>query len=244
MVGISASNMSIFFPTIGNHYRSMKNEMMSGRIFKSTSTAQHAGVTALQDINLHIQSGERLALVGPNGSGKSTLLKALSGIYRPTDGDLSISGHSASFLDLSSGFDPDATGYENIYLRGLLFGLGKQGIDNMVEEVTEFSELGEFINMPLNTYSTGMTMRLAFSITTAIRPQIILMDEWLSVGDASFTAKASDRLHNIVNQSQILVLASHDPNIIGELCTRVVNLQGGKIISDIPIRKWNGQCLM
>lgn len=222
----------------------MKNEMMSGRIFKSTSTAQHAGVTALQDINLHIQSGERLALVGPNGSGKSTLLKALSGIYRPTDGDLSISGHSASFLDLSSGFDPDATGYENIYLRGLLFGLGKQGIDNMVEEVTEFSELGEFINMPLNTYSTGMTMRLAFSITTAIRPQIILMDEWLSVGDASFTAKASDRLHNIVNQSQILVLASHDPNIIGELCTRVVNLQGGKIISDIPIRKWNGQCLM
>ena len=171
-------------------------------------------------------------MVGHNGAGKTTLLSALSGVYHPSFGSLNINGSVAALLDLSSGFDPDATGYENIFLRSILFGKTKAETVKLVEEIVEFSELSEFINLPVRTYSSGMVMRLAFSIATSINPDILLMDEWLSVGDASFNEKASARLRDLISSASILVIASHSPDSISNICTRVIMLEGGRIASD------------
>jgi len=186
-------------------------------------------VRALDGISFELKEGDRLGLTGHNGSGKSTLLRVLAGVYEPTGGSLSVQGRIASLLDISIGMDPEASGLENIFLRGVLLGLSKADIQKKTEEIIDFSGLGDFIDLPIRTYSSGMSMRLAFSIATSVEADILLMDEWLSVGDADFVKKAEDRLKALVNKTPILVMASHSPEILKEVCSRVMRLEKGKI---------------
>ena len=160
-------------------------------------------VKSLSHINLNIRDNERVGLLGHNGAGKSTLLRVLGGVYTPSSGFAEVQGKVGSLIDISLGIDSEATGLENIFLRGALLGIPKKKIEQELEKIIEFSELGDFINMPVRTYSTGMHMRLAFAVSTMITPDILLMDEWLSVGDRDFQNKAEKKLSDLVNQSNV-----------------------------------------
>ena len=198
-----------------------------GRI--SSEAGKGVSIRALDAIDFEVREGERLGLTGHNGSGKSTLLRVLAGVYEPTTGTIVVRGRIASLLDISIGMDFEASGLENIYLRGLLMGLPRQVIRSKIDEITVFSELGDYIEMPVRTYSSGMVMRLAFSIATSIEADILLMDEWLSVGDADFVKKAEDKLKSLISRTPILVMASHSPEILKEVCTKVMRLEGGRV---------------
>ena len=186
-------------------------------------------VRALSGICLELQDGDRIGLVGHNGAGKSTLLRALSGVFIPTGGTASIEGSVGSLIDVSLGINPEASGRENIFLRGALLGLSKAEVKDKFEEIVEFSELGDFIEMPMRTYSSGMQLRLAFAVSTVVRPEILLMDEWLSVGDEGFKAKASERLTTVVDASKILVLASHSRELLEKVTNKVLWLEHGEV---------------
>lgn len=192
----------------------------------------HVVVQALQNLNFQWGDGDRIGLIGPNGSGKSSLLRMLSGVYAPTQGIAQIEGSVASLIDVSLGVNQEATGRENVFLRGALLGLSKAQMREKVHEIIEFSELGQFIDMPVRTYSSGMHMRLAFAVSTVIRPEILLMDEWLSVGDEHFRAKAEARMAELVNATKILVIASHSRDLILKTCNRVLWLEHGRIKMD------------
>lgn len=192
-------------------------------------------VQALRNLTFSIQAGERVALVGHNGAGKSTLLRALAGVYAPTTGNAMIEGTIGSLIDVSLGINPEATGRENIYIRGRLLGFTKNHIQEKYEKIVEFSELGNFIDMPVRTYSSGMHLRLAFSVSTEVRPEILLMDEWLSVGDESFREKSEKRLAELVEATQILVIATHTRQLVESSCNRVIWLEHGQIKMDGPV---------
>ena len=170
--------------------------------------------------------------MGHNGSGKTTLLRVLAGIYEPVRGRLSVTGQVSSLLDLSLGMDHEATGYENIMLRGALMGLSPSRLVGKVGEIAEFAELGAYLSMPIRTYSSGMLLRLAFAVATSITPEILLLDEWLSVGDADFSKKAERRLVEMLESSAIVVLASHNISLIKRFCTRMLHLEHGHIVAD------------
>jgi lipopolysaccharide transport system ATP-binding protein len=186
-------------------------------------------VRALSGISLALQDGDRIGLVGHNGAGKSTLLRVLSGVFVPTGGSATIEGSVGSLIDVSLGINPEASGRENIFLRGALLGLSKAEVKDKFEEIVEFSELGDFIEMPMRTYSSGMQLRLAFAVSTVVRPEILLMDEWLSVGDEGFKAKASERLTTVVDASKILVLASHSRELLEKVTNKVLWLEHGEV---------------
>lgn len=232
MAFISLRNVSVNFPIYGAGANSLKKTLAAsvtgGRFGKETGVNV---VQALSDINFELKAGDRLGLVGHNGAGKSTLLRTLAGIYEPSSGDFVRRGTVSSLIDPSLGIEPDATGIENITLRGLVMGMSKKQIDALTPEICEFSGLGEYVNMPVRTYSTGMLMRLAFSISTSIHADILLMDEWLSVGDAEFTEKAELRMREVVAKSGILVLASHSSELIKKECNIVMQLSHGRIVS-------------
>lgn len=189
-----------------------------------------ANFAALKDISLDLRSGDRLGIMGPNGSGKTTLLRVLTGIYPPTRGMYSSHGYLGSMLDLSAGINPKLSGRDNIIFRSRLLGRPKRLALATVDDACEFGGLAEFIDRPVETYSSGMRMRLAFSIATAISSQILVMDEWLSVGDHAFQAKARQRIEEQVRQAEILVLASHNKNLLGGLCTSFLNLNKGSAV--------------
>ncbi|MFX1736209.1 ABC transporter ATP-binding protein [Paraburkholderia sp. A1RI_3L] len=234
---IVAEEISVEFPIYENSHRSLKKAVLNlttgGRI--GQDAGRHAVVRALDNLTFSFTDGERIGLVGHNGSGKTTLLRALSGVYAPVRGKLSTRGKIASLLDVSMGLDPDATGFENIYLRGILDGLPPARIKSKIDEIAEFSELGEYLNLPVRTYSSGMMLRLAFAISTSIEADILIMDEWLSVGDADFSVKAAQRLEMLVGNASIVVVATHDPSLIERVCTRKISLEHGKMVSDEPV---------
>lgn len=223
-------NVAVNFPIYGAGAASLKKTLAAsvtgGRFGKETGVTV---VQALSDINLELKSGDRLGLIGHNGAGKSTLLRTLAGVYEPSAGEFKREGTVSSLIDPSLGIEADATGIENIMLRGLVMGLSKKEIDARIPEICEFSGLGQYVNMPVRTYSTGMMMRLAFSISTSVEADILLMDEWLSVGDADFTEKAEKRMRDVVSKSGILVLASHSPALIAKECNMVVKLSHGRL---------------
>jgi lipopolysaccharide transport system ATP-binding protein len=186
-------------------------------------------VEALRDVSLDIRAGDRVGLVGHNGAGKTTLLRLLAGIYEPTSGSFRTQGRVTSLLDLTLGLDYEATGYENIILRGLILGASKGEMSRLTPQIAEFSELGDYLSMPVRTYSSGMVLRLAFAIVTSVHADVLLMDEWLSVGDADFVKKAEAHMLEFVGKADILVLASHNAQIIGDLCNVIVEMEHGSV---------------
>jgi lipopolysaccharide transport system ATP-binding protein len=192
-------------------------------------------VHALRDISLELREGDRLGITGHNGSGKSTLLRVIAGVYPPTRGRIERSGSVSSLIDPMLGIEMDATGYENIRLRGLIAGMRLAAIAAITPQIAEFSGLGDYLSIPVRTYSTGMLMRLAFSIATAVHTDILIMDEWMSVGDAEFQAQAEERLRQVIDNTGILVLASHQPALIERECNRVIELSHGAVVQDRPL---------
>jgi lipopolysaccharide transport system ATP-binding protein len=229
---ISLKHIGVHFPVYGIGANSLKKTLAAsvtgGRLGKETGVMV---IQALRDITLELRDGDRLGLVGHNGAGKSTLLRTLAGIYEPSSGEFVRRGRVASLIDPMLGIETEATGFENITLRGLVMGMSKRQIARVAPDICEFSGLGDYLHMPVRTYSTGMLMRLAFSITTSVEADILLMDEWLSVGDAEFTERAEQRMRQVVNNTGILVLASHSPELIAKECNQVIRLEHGAIIS-------------
>lgn len=231
---IKLQNVSVDIPIFNSQTRSLKKAILGvatgGKI--GTSLNGRTVVRSLDSINLEINSRERVGIIGHNGAGKSTLLRVLGKVYSPTEGRATVIGKIGSLIDISLGIDGEATGIENIYLRAALLGIPKKEVDVNLEDLIEFTELGDFIGMPVRTYSTGMHLRLAFAVSTMISPDILLMDEWLSVGDQNFQTKAETRLNRLIERSNILILASHSRALIERCCTRVIWLEHGSIKMD------------
>ncbi|MCV2875548.1 ABC transporter ATP-binding protein [Rhodobacteraceae bacterium XHP0102] len=221
-------------PIFNAYSRSLKSKLIhiatAGKL--SAHASGHVIVRALHGLDFSFADGDRVGLIGHNGAGKSTLLRVLSGVYAPTQGQAVRQGSLSSLIDVSLGIDLESTGRENIYLRGALLGLSKNEINARLDEIIAFSELGDFIDMPVRTYSSGMNLRLAFSVSTVIQPEILLMDEWLSVGDEGFKHKAEARLAELVESTKILVIASHSRDLILKTCNRVLWLEHGMIKMD------------
>jgi lipopolysaccharide transport system ATP-binding protein len=228
-VSISVTDLTLRFPVYGVDAKSLKKHLakitVGGRLGRSMAGATE--VTALTKVNLKLKAGDRLGLIGHNGSGKTTLLRALSGAYEPDEGTIDVHGQIAALLDLNLGIDPSATGLDNIRLRGRIAGLTAREIEAKMDEIAEFTGLGQFLAMPLKTYSAGMQARLAFAVSTAVEADVILMDEWISVGDADFQKIAHKRLLGLMERAGILVLASHDLDLIRLYCNKVVRMEGG-----------------
>ena len=236
MASIHFDNVAVDFPIYNASGRSLKKRLISvatgGQL--GSDPMGRVVVRALEGLSFTLRDGDRVGLLGHNGAGKSTLLRLLSGVYVPSEGSARIDGEIGSLIDISLGIDPEATGRENIYLRGALLGMNKAELAERMEDIIAFSELGDFIDMPLRTYSTGMHLRLAFAVSTTVRPQILLMDEWLAVGDENFKHKAEERMRTLVQSTNILVIASHSRELILETCNRVLWLEHGKIRMDGP----------
>lgn len=186
-------------------------------------------IRALDGIDLEVGPGDRLGLIGHNGAGKSTLLRVLAGIYSPTAGAVRIKGRAVPLLDINLGMDDQSTGRQNIRLRGLLLGMGDREIREKTEEIAEFTELGDYLDLPLRTYSSGMRLRLAFAIATAVDADILLLDEVIGVGDAGFQDKAERRLKQLHDRAEIVVLAIHSSEAIRKTCNKVLWLEHGKV---------------
>ncbi|MBV2187594.1 MAG: ABC transporter ATP-binding protein [Rhizobium sp.] len=215
-------------------HRSFKKSLLN--VATGGILAKDAGnrvvVRALDNLNFKFDEGDRVGLIGHNGSGKTTLLQVLAGIYEPASGILEVKGHVTSMLGITLGMDAEVTGLENIYLRGRLMGLPRAKVDAIVDDVADFAGIGDYLDLPLRTYSSGMAMRLAFSVATSVDADIILMDEWLSVGDADFVEKAKSRLTQMMERARLVVIASHNHALIKDQCNKVIELQHGKIVSE------------
>lgn len=233
MAHIVFENVSVDFPIYNAKNRSLKNTVLQAATGGTLSFgAEGTVIRSLDNVSFSLSEGDRVGLVGHNGAGKSTLLRALAKVYEPTSGSVEILGSIGSLVDISLGIDQEATGRENIFIRGALLGLRRKEIESKFSEILQFSELGSFIDMPVRTYSSGMHLRLAFAVATIIRPEILLMDEWLSVGDAAFNNKAESRLLELVRASRILVIASHSRDLIEKICNRALLFEHGKLIMD------------
>lgn len=228
MARVSVDNVSLHFPIIGAGDRSVKNTLLNfatgGKITKGSGTMLVAG---LDGLNFKLQDGDRLGLIGHNGAGKSTLLKVLAGIYHPTQGTVTVEGRVLSTLNITLGFEHEATGFENIFLRGRLLGLKNSEIESIVDDIAEFTELGKYLNLPVRVYSSGMLMRLAFAVMTAIESDILLMDEVIGTGDVRFIHKTEKRLSEFMNKAKIMVIASHSDSVIREFCNQALLLKNG-----------------
>ncbi|MCK1360281.1 ABC transporter ATP-binding protein [Bradyrhizobium sp. 199] len=221
-------DVSVTFPVLSFRDRSLRSRFVSAVTLRRKAAVSHL-ITALNGVSLDIRAGDRLAIIGANGAGKTTLLRVLAGIYHPTAGSIDVLGRCLSLFDLSAGFDEEATGYENIMRRGLVIGARRAEIDARRAEIAEFTELGDRLDLPLRTYSSGMMLRLIFAVATAVEGEIVLLDEWIGVGDQQFRNKARQRLDEIVARAGILVLASHDVDLIKSTCNRAILLEQGKI---------------
>lgn len=242
MLRIEATNLTVQYPVFDASSYSLRHRFLLNYIPRAENTAHVGGklersrhrsiVHALNDISFKIQDGERVGLIGHNGAGKTTLLRTLAGIFEPNEGRLLTKGRILPLFALTEGMHPDATGRELINIRSLLLGLSEAEIAEITPEVIEFCQLGDYIDMPVRTYSTGMIVRLAFAITTSVSAEILLFDELIGAGDASFVDKAQLRLENFVNRSSTIILATHSQDIIRRWCNRAMVFEHGKLKFD------------
>jgi ABC-2 type transport system ATP-binding protein len=243
---LETRNAWVEFPIFDAKARSLKKAFLGkagGAI--GTNDANVVVIEALRDISMSLQMGDRVGLVGHNGAGKSTLLRLLSGIYEPTRGSATVTGRVAPVFDLGIGMDPEISGYENIIIRGLFLGQTRKQMHAKVDEIAEFTELGDYLAMPLRTFSTGMRVRLAMGVVTSIDPEILLLDEGIGAVDAEFLKKAQSRLERLVQRSGILVLASHSHEFLARLCTSAMWIDHGEIkmtggVEDV-VRAYEGE---
>jgi ABC-type polysaccharide/polyol phosphate transport system ATPase subunit len=234
---LSLNHVSVSFPIYHGASRSLKKSLLyrtsKGRIAKDASN--RIVVDALHDVSLSLVARDRLALIGANGAGKTTLLRVMAGVYEPISGQVDVSGRIASMFDIGIGIDPELNGYENIRLRGLLLQLSSGEIQAKLQEIADFTELGDYLYMPVRTYSSGMMMRLTFAVSTCFIPDIVLMDEWILAGDLHFMTKAQKRIKTFIEMSSILVVASHDLELVRRWCTKALWLQNGRVRAVGPV---------
>jgi len=222
---IRVDHVSMNFRMNVNHTTSMKEWIIA----KLKRQLKYQDFYALNDVSFSVERGEIIGIIGTNGSGKSTLLKVISGIYKPTDGTVVTAGRVAPMLELGSGFDYELSGSENVFLNGAIMGYSEAFLKSRYDEIVEFAELGDFIYQPLKTYSSGMTMRLAFSVATLVEPEILIVDEILAVGDERFQKKSHDRMMSLMNGGTTVLMVSHNLEQIREMCSRVIWLNHGKV---------------
>lgn len=228
---IKLSNIYLDYPSSPYNATTMK-EFLFNIVRRKGNKGVIRDVHALKNLNLTINEGERVGIIGSNGAGKSTLLKLIAGIYPPVSGNIHVNGNIQSLFDLSLGFDGYGTGRENIYYRSYLLGHTPKTVKENIDSIIEFADLGEFIDYPIRTYSAGMQMRLAFAVSTTLKGDILLLDEAIGAGDASFMVKVKQRILEMVENSKIMVLVSHDMNTVKQLCSRVLWLKNGQIEMD------------
>ena len=228
---IKMKDVNLYYPSTMYNAMTLKQEVFSHLKLEKRKTSLE-DVHALKDFNLEIHEGERVGVIGFNGAGKSTLLKALAGLYPIKSGSIETRGEIRSLFELTLGFDMDSTGRENIMYRGLMLGGTPKEVKEKEQEIIDFAELGEFIDYPIRSYSSGMLVRLAFAISTSVSGEILLVDEVLSAGDINFQAKARQRMLNVMDSAKILVLVLHDMSTIQAVCNRTILLNKGRIIAD------------
>lgn len=232
-------NVSVEFPIYMGGSRSLKKALLASSTKGNLGrdARERINVHALSDLTFDVRDGDRLGLIGPNGAGKSTLLKVLAGIFKPARGEFHSIGRVSALLDVASGMDMDATGRENIILRGMYMGFHPREMKKHADEIIEFTQLDDYIDMPVRTYSSGMMVRLAFAISTSIPPEILIMDEWLSAGDASFIDRAQHRMNAFARHASILVLATHGLPLVKEWCNRALLLDKGHAVCLGPVEE-------
>jgi len=230
MACIELRNISVEFPIYNVSARSFKKNFLRVATGGNVSQdAEHVVIRSLNNVSLSIQHGDRVGLIGHNGAGKSTLLRLLAGIYEPTAGQLCVNGHVSPMLNLMQGIEAECTGYENIMIRGTILGITRKQIKKQMQEIAELTGLGDYLSMPVRTYSMGMMVRLAFAITTSIEPDILLIDEVFGAGDADFMQKAVAKMTSLLNQSSLVVMASHSNELIKEFCNKALLLESGQV---------------
>jgi ABC-type polysaccharide/polyol phosphate transport system ATPase subunit len=234
---LSLENVSVSFPIYHGGSRSLKKSLLfRGSGGQLASDASHRiTVEALRNVSLEFSTGDRVALIGTNGAGKTTLLRVMAGIYEPVMGVVKSRGRISPMFDISLGIDGEISGYDNIRLRGLILGLSASEIEERMADIVEFTELGDYLDIPVRTYSSGMMTRLTFAVATCFAPEILLMDEWIVAGDAGFLAKAQHRIEAFVEKAGILVLASHSSDICRQWCNKALWMERGevKLLGDI-----------
>ncbi|ATY15966.1 ABC transporter ATP-binding protein [Amycolatopsis sp. AA4] len=237
MVSIDVHNAYVDFPIFDAKTRSMKKRVLGKVGGKISSDQKVPIIEALHDVSISLREGDRVGLVGHNGAGKSTLLRLLAGIYEPTRGSSRIVGRIAPVFDLGIGMDPEISGVENILIRGLFLGMSAKEMEKRVDDIAEFTELGDYLQMPLRTYSTGMRVRLALGVVTSIDPEILILDEGIGAVDAAFLNKARDRLKDLVKRSGILVFANHSDEFLMELCDTAIWMDEGHVRKQGSLRE-------
>ncbi|EIM26164.1 ABC transporter ATP-binding protein [Microvirga lotononidis] len=231
MVLVKLENITLDFPVPAwkseRRRSSSQEKPIGGQL--SAGRSGHTVVRALDQLSLTLGPGDRLALLGHNGAGKTTLLRVMAKLYAPTHGRVTIQGRVAPLLNLAFGMDMDSTGYDNIFIRGLFLGMSKAELRKKADAIAEFSELGDFLDLPMRTYSSGMRARLAFAISTHVETDILLLDEVVATGDARFFRKANQKLESFAQESKLLVLASHSNEVLRDLCNKALLLEHGRV---------------
>lgn len=237
MAHIKLNSVCVDLPIYDAQGRSMKKQLLrlGGRPRIGSDVHGVVVVRALDELSFELDDNDRVGLIGRNGAGKSTLLRVLAGIYEPTAGRLERLGKAVPLLDIGLGMDDNSTGFQNIRLRGLLLGMGAEEIRHKTEEIAEFTELGDYLNLPIRTYSNGMRLRLAFAISTAVDADILLLDEVIGTGDATFIHKANRRLQEFRDRAKIVVVASHANAVVREMCNKALWLEKGKQVMFGPV---------
>jgi len=228
MARVVFRNVSVTYPIFSSHTRSLKTVVLS-RL--GGSLAQHnqtVAVQALRNVSLELVDGDRLGIIGHNGAGKTTFLRTVSGVYSPISGEVVVEGKVSSFTDITLGMDSEASGWDNIIFRSVFLGLTFSEARELAPSIGEFSELGEYLDLPVRTYSSGMFLRLAFAISTAVQPDIVVMDEMIGAGDQNFLDKARKRVNELLERARIMILASHSEPIIRSFCNKGLWLEKGE----------------
>jgi ABC-type polysaccharide/polyol phosphate transport system ATPase subunit len=236
MAHLKFENVTLQYPIYNAKSKSLRNQLVhistGGQLSKEATDI--VTVTALNNVSFELHDGDSLGLIGHNGAGKTTLLRTMAGIYTPVSGKITREGRVTTIIELGAGLDPELTGYENIFRMGMLLGASRSDMDNAIPDIESFTELGDFLSMPVRTYSSGMMMRLMFAVGTAVRPEILLIDEMFGTGDAAFQEKAHNRMKELIDTAKIFVFASHSPDLIKKYCRRVFSLEHG-LVKEIPI---------